>query len=126
VTTVNTNATVGSVTWQADGRFTYDPRGHFDYLAVGESATDTFTYTVSDGRGGADTAQVIITITGVNDRPAAVADSAATDEEHAVSGNLLANDTDPESDELVVTGVDTSGTRVRSLGRRTAVSPNDP
>jgi hypothetical protein len=36
-------------------------------LSAGESATDTFAYTVSDGQGGADTAQVTITINGVND-----------------------------------------------------------
>ena len=32
----------------ADGTFAYDPNEQFDFLAVGESETDSFTYTVSD------------------------------------------------------------------------------
>ncbi|NIL98262.1 MAG: hypothetical protein GTO53_10450, partial [Planctomycetales bacterium] len=66
VTAINTVGTIGLVSDNGDGTFTYDPNGQFDYLAVGESATDTFSYTVSDGNGGSDTATVTITITGVN------------------------------------------------------------
>ena len=36
----------------------YDPTGAFDHLAAGQMATDTFTYTVQDERGGEDTATV--------------------------------------------------------------------
>lgn len=41
----------------------------FGDLAQGETVTDTITYTVSDGLGGAKTATATITIVGVNDRP---------------------------------------------------------
>ena len=34
-----------------------------DALAVGETTTDTFSYTVSDGNGSSDTASVTVTIT---------------------------------------------------------------
>jgi VCBS repeat-containing protein len=65
-----TNATNGGlVTYNGDGTFTYDPNGQFDYLSVGESAVDRFTYTVSDDNDGTATATVMITINGVNDAP---------------------------------------------------------
>ncbi|WP_268957193.1 ExeM/NucH family extracellular endonuclease [Salipiger abyssi] len=47
----------------------YDPGSLFDYLGAGETATDTFTYTVDDGKGGADTATVTVTVEGENDAP---------------------------------------------------------
>ena len=37
---------LGLVTDNGDGTFTYDPNGAFESLAVGETATDTFTYTI--------------------------------------------------------------------------------
>ncbi|MGB5451963.1 MAG: retention module-containing protein, partial [Sedimenticolaceae bacterium] len=45
----------------------YDPGAAYDYLDVGESATDTFNYTISDGHGGTDTATVTVNITGSED-----------------------------------------------------------
>ena len=32
-------------------RFDYNPNGQFENLGVGETASDTFTYTIDDGRG---------------------------------------------------------------------------
>ncbi|WP_200962187.1 Ig-like domain-containing protein, partial [Pseudovibrio sp. POLY-S9] len=49
-----------------DGKFQYDPNGQFEYLAVGETATDTFTYTVSDGTAEPITKTVTVTINGAN------------------------------------------------------------
>ena len=57
------------LTLNALGDFTYNPNGQFDALNAGESDTDTFTYTISDGRAGFDTATVTITIAGVDDLP---------------------------------------------------------
>lgn len=57
------------VTMQPDGSYVYDPNGQYDFLAAGQSTTDTFIYTISDGTGGTDTATVTITITGTNDAP---------------------------------------------------------
>ncbi|MBS8260616.1 tandem-95 repeat protein [Roseibium polysiphoniae] len=71
--TYDTSATLGSVTGNSDGTFSYDPSGAFEYLAAGESATDTFSYTVDDGNGGTATETVTVTITGQNDAPVAVA-----------------------------------------------------
>ncbi|PNW44532.1 UNVERIFIED_CONTAM: hypothetical protein BEN50_12760 [Euhalothece sp. KZN 001] len=53
------------LTLNADGSFEYDPNNAFDNLAEGETTTDRFSYTVSDGNDGTDTANVAIDITGV-------------------------------------------------------------
>ncbi|ORE84925.1 Ig-like domain-containing protein, partial [Aurantimonas sp. 22II-16-19i] len=66
---IDTAGTVGNVTLNANGTFTYDATGEFDSLAAGEFATDSFTYTVSDGNGGEDTETVTVTVTGTNDAP---------------------------------------------------------
>ena len=56
-----------------DGTFIFDATSitAIQTLAEGENLADTFSYTVSDGRGGTDTASVNITINGVNDAPVA-------------------------------------------------------
>ena len=111
VTGLDTTGTRGSVTNNGDGTFGYDPNGQFEYLAVGETATDVFSYTVSDGSL-TDTAVVTVTVNGVNDAPTAADDSAATDEATAVSIPVLDNDSDPDAgDSLSVTGVITNGTQ---------------
>ncbi|MBX9255762.1 FG-GAP repeat protein [Desmonostoc muscorum CCALA 125] len=56
------------VTLNTDGSLTYDPNGQFESLAVGESGTDSFTYTINNGNLG-NTASVNLTINGVNDAP---------------------------------------------------------
>ena len=91
----------GSVTIGADGSYSFTPNGSANALAAGETATDTFTYTVSDGNGGTATGSLTITITGTNDGPVAVADTAGTDEDASVSGNVLANDTDADSSDVL-------------------------
>ena len=55
-----------------------------------------FTYTISDGTT-TSTATVNLTVTEVNDPPVAVLDEVSTDEDTTVSGNVLANDFDPDN-----------------------------
>ncbi|MEM7642581.1 MAG: Ig-like domain-containing protein, partial [Pseudomonadota bacterium] len=62
------SASGATISFDGD-QITYDPRGLFDDLAVGETATDTFSYTVTDQNGASDTATVTVTIDGVNDAP---------------------------------------------------------
>jgi len=57
------------LTLNSDGTFSYNPNGKFESLAAGVTATDSFTYKVSDGNGSTDTATATITINGVNDAP---------------------------------------------------------
>ncbi len=68
---------------------------------------DTFDYTVADGNGGTDTATVTVTVNAVivNNIPVAVADSATTDAGVPVIIDVLANDTDLDSDPLTVSVV---------------------
>ncbi|MEM7212550.1 MAG: Ig-like domain-containing protein, partial [Pseudomonadota bacterium] len=52
------------VTGNADGTFSYTPGEGVSDLELGLTFTDSFTYTISDGVGGSDTAVATITING--------------------------------------------------------------
>ncbi|WP_299614391.1 tandem-95 repeat protein [uncultured Tateyamaria sp.] len=62
----------------------------------------TITYSITDGNGGTDTAEVAVTVTPVNDDPVAVDDIETTDEDVAVVVDLLGNDTDVDGDDLSI------------------------
>lgn len=94
---INTTGTLGSVVNNGDGSFTYDPDGAFEALAAGETATDTFTYTITDNNGASSTATVQITINGANDAPIAVNDIASAGENTVSDIDVLANDTDVDN-----------------------------
>jgi hypothetical protein len=71
---------------------------------AGVTGVDTFTYTISDGRGGSATATVRVTITGAaNQPPVAVDDVATTPSPVPVAIPVLANDSDPDGDPLTIT-----------------------
>jgi len=70
--------------------------GAWGFLAAGATATETFNYTVVDADGDTDTKSVIVNITGVNDGPVAVADTAAGGENQTLTIDVLANDTDAD------------------------------
>ncbi|MBO8087516.1 MAG: VCBS domain-containing protein [Marichromatium sp.] len=119
-------ATGVSVIVNADG--TYTLTGDFNALAVGESATISFQYIADDGRGfdGTDgenessisePATVTLTITGTNDGPVALPDTAITNENSAITVDVLANDSDPDStDTLTLQSVTlTQGTGVAQI-----------
>ena len=74
----------------------YDIGSRFQELAQGEVLKDSFSYTVQDVFGRTATGVVNVEITGVNDGPVAVADSAAFKEGEVapMNGNVLANDSD--------------------------------
>lgn len=58
------------------------------------AGTDSFTYTVIDGRGGSDIATVTVTVTPVNDPPVAVDDTATVNQDSSANLiNVLSNDT---------------------------------
>ncbi|WP_417387873.1 Ig-like domain-containing protein, partial [Gimesia sp.] len=96
----------GKVKVESDGSISFDPSGAYESLAADETATETLTYTISDGNGGIDTATVTFTIYGINDDPVANTDTDSTDEDNVTGGNVLTNDTDIDtSDILTVTAV---------------------
>jgi hypothetical protein len=96
------------------GTIIYTPDADFN-------GADTFSYTISDGRGGTDTATVTVSVTPVNDAPDAADDSASTMEDTAVSIDVLANDTDIDGDTLSIAGVGTpaNGAAAISAGKIT-------
>ncbi len=94
--------TYGTLTLAADGSYTYTAdQAAANALAVGQTATDSFTYKISDGLGGVDTATLTITVTGVNDAPDAVNDTGSVMEDGTrvvtAANGVLANDTDPDT-----------------------------
>lgn len=101
LTGLDRSGTQGQVSLSG-GQVRYDPGGAFDHLAPGETATDSFGYSVSDGHGGSDSAQVTVTITGVNTDPTAGDDSATTAVRDTVEIDVLANDSDPEGAMLAI------------------------
>ena len=105
-----TLASGARVDFASDGSITFDAKGAHDALGVGETAEETFTYTVSDGTGNEASATVIVTVTGVNDGPVARADAVTAGENGLATGNLLANngfgaDSDIDGDALIVTAI---------------------
>ena len=87
----------GSVSFNADGSYSFDPGTDFDDLAVGESRTVTFDFTADDGNGSTDTGTVTIEVTGTNDAPTAIDLSATSVDENdggAVIGTLTTSDVD--------------------------------
>jgi VCBS repeat-containing protein len=127
VTAVTGAPTLGAIA-VADGVVTYTPNAEAQKLGAGKTATDSFTYTVSDGNGGAATGTVTVTVVGANDAPTAGADTLAIAENAgAQTINVLANDKDVDGDALMVTGV-TQGTNplgaVGFTGSTVTYTPN--
>lgn len=67
-----TTAGGGVLTLQSGGGYSFVPGTAYNGLDVGETATETITYTVSDGNGGEDMATLTITIQGANDGPVVI------------------------------------------------------
>lgn len=83
------------LTLTSDGGFSYDPNGQFDGLAPGESDSDSFSYAISDGDPSSSdsSATVTITVSGADDLPQAIDDSATTSLTTPVVISVVANDT---------------------------------
>jgi len=93
---VVSNPAHGTLTFNADGSFTYTP-------AAGFSGTDTFTYQASDGAAASNVAIVTIAVNAVNHAPVAVNDAYTTNEDAALTiaaPGVMSNDTDADHDPL--------------------------
>ena len=110
-------ATYGQLTMNANGSCSYAAnQSAADDLDAGDTVTDAFNYTVSDGTA-TDIATLIFTITGVNNVPVAVNDTDAVNEDGTVTVNdgededVLKDDTDADdSASLTVTAIRTGST----------------
>jgi VCBS repeat-containing protein len=62
----------GALTLMANGAYSYSPtNGAAQALKAGQTASETFTYTITDSFGVSDTATLTFTVTGTNDAPVA-------------------------------------------------------
>ncbi|ENO1333622.1 tandem-95 repeat protein [Vibrio parahaemolyticus] len=84
----------GTVIVNNDGTVTYTPNDNY----VG---TDSFTYIVTSG-GVSESTTVSVDVTPVNDAPVAKDDIATTQEDTAVTIDVLPNDTDVDGDKLSI------------------------
>ncbi len=97
----NTDPSNGTVVVNEDGTFVYTPNEGF-------FGNDSFSYTITDGRGGEDTAYVDICVLEEpcppkNTPPVAVKDKFETEGiDQEFTGNVLDNDFDPDGDPISV------------------------
>jgi VCBS repeat-containing protein len=94
--------TITSVSGAVNGTVSLDAGTITFTPATDHVGPASFTYVVSDGAGGTDTATVSLDITD-NQPPVAVSDAFSVDEDSTVAGNVLDNDNDPEGDSLTAT-----------------------
>ena len=94
----------GTVSENTDGTLNYNPAANYN-------GSDSFTYTVSDGNGGTDTATVNLTVTAVNDAPIVTLSGAATPNEGQTTTYTFAvNDPDSGATFTVKSGFPDCGT----------------
>ncbi|MEM9060548.1 MAG: Ig-like domain-containing protein [Pseudomonadota bacterium] len=95
----------GLLTINAVGDFVFETQGNYEFL--GDDPTtqiisdlESFTYTLADDQGLTDTASLRFNISGVNDGPVAEDDEAFGQEDEDIVIDVLANDSDPDSDNV--------------------------
>ncbi len=96
ITSVGTPANGAAVIVGNQVRFT--PNADFH-------GTNTFSYAISDGRGGSASAFITVTVRPINDDPVANDDTASTSAGTPVDVDVLANDTDVDGDTLTISAV---------------------
>lgn len=102
VVAVSQTSAAGAAVSLAEGVVSYHSGTIFQHLNEGETAIDSFTYTVDDGKGGTDAATVAVTITGVNDSAVISGDTSGSvvetpgpgSETSTTTGILVADDVD--------------------------------
>ena len=85
----------GTLTLNSNGSFTYTPDANWN-------GSDGFTYQAYDGELYSNTATVTLNVSAVNDAPVAADDAFSGNEDSAITGNVLTNDSDVEGDTLTV------------------------
>ncbi|MCP3870641.1 MAG: tandem-95 repeat protein, partial [Gammaproteobacteria bacterium] len=96
---------ITEITEPANGSAILDGVGILYTPGPDYNGQDSFNYTISDGKGGADLATVTVTVTPVNDPPNAYDDSTRTPWDSTRSIAVLSNDVDIDGDPLQIIGV---------------------
>ncbi|MEX0368726.1 MAG: Ig-like domain-containing protein, partial [Ruegeria sp.] len=100
------NVTLVSVGTPANGTATLNPDGTVNYVPNADfNGTDSFTYVITDGID-ETTVTVTLSVTAQNDAPVAADDAVTTQEDTAITVNVLTNDTDVDGDTLTITQVE--------------------
>ncbi|WP_137700266.1 VCBS domain-containing protein [Marimonas lutisalis] len=119
-----TTVSSGVLTLNGDGTFSFDAGSDFDALAVGDTAVESFTYSVSAG---GSSATATLTITGTNDAPevAAALSASAAEDDAEFTLDLLAGAIDADNGATLsvqnLTGLSTGLSLVG--GTQVAVNP---
>jgi len=95
--------TVTNLTQPSNGTASVKTDNAVDYIPnAGFTGEDTVTYTANDGKGDSNIATITFTVTS-NTLPVAVADTASTSKDVAVTIDVLQNDSDADGNPLTVT-----------------------
>ncbi|MDQ0136605.1 T1SS-143 domain-containing protein [Neorhizobium galegae] len=120
VISVTNSAAGATVTLNGDGTISFNASSSatLQALAAGETVTDTFSYTISDGHGGTSTAIATITINGVNDAPVITSSATISLAENSSSAyQIVATDVDHDTALVYsLTGTDAALFNVSSTG----------
>ncbi|HEX2028572.1 MAG TPA: Ig-like domain-containing protein, partial [Nitriliruptorales bacterium] len=93
----------GTLDFDSQGSFRFDPREVFDQLDEGQRQDVSFTYFTSDDALDSAPGTAIVSVVGRNDAPIALPDAHAVDEDtvlRVAAPGVLGNDTDAESHPL--------------------------
>lgn len=106
----------GTLTIYQDGSYVYTLNAGLN-LKAGDTLTEDFSVKIRDTQGNYATSTLKFAINGTtNDKPIAV-DDFYTATSGVVTGNILANDSDPDGDVLHVGGVIVNGTNYHITGQ---------
>ncbi|MBN9497444.1 MAG: tandem-95 repeat protein [Alphaproteobacteria bacterium] len=93
----------GTVTVNPDGSYTYTPAANFN-------GSDSFTYQVSDGKGGTTLGTITVGVNPVNDAPTASSATVAGQEDGSIAGQVTGHDVDGDALSFAVDGAPANGT----------------
>jgi len=107
IAVINPTTNLGQATLNTiNNTVSYTAGSAFNYLAAGQTKTETFSYIVEDRYNGSDRGDVSVTITGVNDAPEAVDDVVKVGAGQSLRFDPTSNDRDvDQGDALRVSSV---------------------